>query len=100
VLTNDGQANKTYELAGDQPFTMSELASAVSASSGKSVVYNDMPAAQYREILVSVGLPAVIADMLADSDVGIARGELDDTSGDLRRLIGRPTTPLATVLRG
>ena len=98
VLTGEGHANKSYELAGDQPFTMSELAAAVSASSGKTVVYNDMPAAQYREILVGVGLPAIFADALADSDVGIARGELDDSSGDLRRLIGRPTTPLEAAL--
>jgi len=32
--------------------------------------------------------------VLVDADVNIARGELDDRSGDLRRLIGRPTTPL------
>jgi NAD(P)H dehydrogenase (quinone) len=33
-----------------------------------------------------------------DSDLGIAKGELDDSSGDLRRLIGRPTTPLADAV--
>jgi len=98
VLTDDGHANKIYELAGDQPFTMSELAAEVASASGKSVVYNDMPAAQYREILTSIGLPAPVAHMLADADEGIARGELDDRSGDLRRLIGRPTTPLAVAV--
>jgi NAD(P)H dehydrogenase (quinone) len=36
--------------------------------------------------------------MLADSDVGISRGELDDHSGDLHRLIGRATTPLGEVV--
>jgi len=98
VLTDDGHANKIYELAGDQPFTMSELAAEVASASGESVVYNDMPAAQYREILTSIGLPAPVAHMLADADEGIARGELDDRSGDLRRLIGRPTTPLAVAV--
>ena len=39
-----------------------------------------------------------MADMLADTDVGITRGELDDRSGELRRLIGRATTPLAKVV--
>jgi NAD(P)H dehydrogenase (quinone) len=42
--------------------------------------------------------------MLADSDLGIARGDLTTDSGDLRRLIGRPTTSVtdyvATVLKG
>jgi NAD(P)H dehydrogenase (quinone) len=98
VLTSDGHQNKIYELAGDQPFTMSELAATVAKASNKPVAYNDMPAAQYRGILESVGLPGPIAHMLADADEGIARGELDDQSGDLRRLIGRPTTPLADAV--
>lgn len=98
VLTSEGHRNKTYELAGDAPFTMSELAAAVARASGKPVVYNDMPAAQYRGILEGVGVPAPIAHMLADADEGIARGELDDRSGDLRRLIGHPTTPLADAI--
>ncbi|MBP2324454.1 hypothetical protein JOF56_004839 [Kibdelosporangium banguiense] len=29
----------------------------------------------------------------------IARGELDATTGELSRLIGRPTTPIATGLK-
>jgi hypothetical protein len=41
------------------------------------------------------GLPPAMARLFADVDVGIARGALDDRSGTLRRLIGRPTTPLA-----
>jgi len=98
VLTSEGHEHKIYELAGDAPFTMSELAAAVARASGKPVVYNDMPAAQYRGILESVGVPAAIARMLADADEGIARGELDDRSGDLRRLIGHPTTPLADAV--
>ncbi|NEE55567.1 KR domain-containing protein, partial [Streptomyces sp. SID8455] len=36
---------------------------------------------------------------LADVDEAIARGRLAGTSGDLARLTGRPTTPLATTVR-
>ena len=36
--------------------------------------------------------------LLADTDVGITRGELDDRSGEMHRLIGRATTPLAKVV--
>ena len=39
------------------------------------------------------------AEMLADSDLGIARGELQADSGDLSRLIGRPTTTPAEAIR-
>ena len=48
---------------------------------------------QLTEILVGSGLPRGYAAVLADADAGIARGELEVTTGDLERLIGRrPTT--------
>jgi len=98
VLTTPGHEGKVYELAGDQPFTMAELAAEVSRQAGKPVTYKDLPADQYIGALEGVGLPAPVARMLASADQGIARGELDDQSGDLRRLIGRPTTPLAQAV--
>jgi NAD(P)H dehydrogenase (quinone) len=99
VLTGDGHEGKVYELAGDARFTMAELAAEVSAQTGKQVVYNDMPADAYRDMLVGVGLPAPVAEMLADADLGLGRGELDGESGDFRRLIGRPTTSLSDAIR-
>ena len=104
MLTESGDANQTYELAGDESFTMSELAAEIATQSGKPVAYHDLPFEEYKAALVRVGIPAAYAEALADSDVGIARGELDDHSSTLRRLIGRPTTTLAdavaTALRG
>lgn len=95
VLTGGGHTGKTYELTGDAAFTLSELAEEVTKQSGKTVVYNDLPAAAYVAALQSVGLPPPVAELLASADEGIARGELDVANGDLRRLIGRPTTTLA-----
>jgi NAD(P)H dehydrogenase (quinone) len=48
---------------------------------------------------VGFGLPAPYAEALGDADAGISRGELDDASGTLRRLIGRPTTSLADAVK-
>jgi NAD(P)H dehydrogenase (quinone) len=98
VLTSAGHENKVYELAGDTPFTMSELAAEVSRQSGKTIVYRDMPVDEYEKLLVGAGFPPPVAHLLADADLGVARGELDDSSGELRRLIGRPTTPLAAAV--
>lgn len=53
----------------------------------------------YKGILESVGLPAPVAEILADSDAAIAKGALDTESGDLQKLIGRSSTPVAEVLR-
>jgi NAD(P)H dehydrogenase (quinone) len=57
---------------------LAELAAAISAAADKQVTYTDLPAQE-----------------LADADLGLGRGELSTGSGDLGRLIGRPTTSLA-----
>ncbi|QQR42485.1 SDR family oxidoreductase [Myxococcus xanthus] len=98
VLTGTGHENKIYELAGDTAFTAAELAAEVSRQAGTTVVYKDLSQADHAGALISVGVPAPFAELLADSDAGVARGELNDSSGDLRRLIGRPTTPLADAV--
>jgi NAD(P)H dehydrogenase (quinone) len=99
VLTGEGHEGTVYELAGDARFTMAELAAEVSRQTGKQVVYNDMPAEQYRDMLVGAGLPAPVAEMLADADLGLGLGELDRESGDLGRLIGRSSTTLGDAVR-
>src|SRR5699024_6012940 len=98
VLTGSGHAGQVYELAGDAPFTLAELAAEVARQAGKPVAYQDLPPDTYATTLQGFGLPAPVAQMLASADQGIARGELDDRSGDLRRLLGRPTTSLAQAV--
>lgn len=99
VLTLDNQGGKIYELAGDKGWTQDELAAEVSLQSGKSVVYKDMPEADFEAALLSVGLPAGLAAMLADSSTGASKGGLFDDSHQLSKLIGRPTTSLAESVK-
>lgn len=99
VLVADGQAGKVYELGGDEAFTMADLAAEISAATGKDITYNNLPAADYAGLLTSVGVPEAFAEVLADSDLGIARGDLLVSTGDLQRLIGRTTTSLAEAVR-
>jgi NAD(P)H dehydrogenase (quinone) len=95
ALTQPQQAPGTvYELGGDQAFTLSELAAEVQTQSGNPVSYRNMPAADYAQMLLGFGLPAPVAEMLADSDTGLEKGELYTDSRDLSRLIGRPTTSM------
>lgn len=95
VLTGDGHLGRAYELSGDVAWSFAEYAAAVSAATGKEIVYSDVPAATHQEILVGAGLPEPIAAIFVDVDEAIRRGLLAGTSGDLARLAGRPTTPLA-----
>ncbi|MEU7868269.1 SDR family oxidoreductase [Dactylosporangium sp. NPDC049140] len=99
VATTDGHENKIYELGGDQAFTMAEYAAAVAQRFGKPVAYQDLPVAEYAKALEGFGVPSAFANVLAQSDASIAGGALDVVTGDLSRLIGRPTTTLAEVLQ-
>lgn len=98
VLLGEDHAGKIYELGGDEAFTLSELAETVTEVTGQPVTYQDLPADEYAEALVRMGLPADFAAVLADSDLGASHGGLFVDSGDLSRLIGRPTTTLRAAI--
>ena len=100
VISEDGHAGKTYELAGDAGWTLSQLAAELAKQSGKKVVYQNLSEADFAAALKGVGLPAGLADMLADSDAGASKGGLFDDSHTLSKLIGRPTTSLADSVKG
>lgn len=99
VLTTDGHAGKTYELGSDEAFTLPQLAAEISTAAGQPVVYQDLPADEYTKVLVDAGLPEPYAATVADADLGLGRGELLVTSGDLSTLIGRPTTSMPAAVR-
>ncbi|MDQ9302858.1 SDR family oxidoreductase [Escherichia marmotae] len=95
VISEAGHEGKVYELAGDNAWTLTQLAAELTKQSGKPVIYQNMSEADFAAALKSVGLPGGLADMLADSDVGASKGGLFDDSKTLSTLIGRPTTTLA-----
>lgn len=99
LVEAEDQAGKVYELGGDHPFTLAELAREISTASNKTVTYQDLPAGDYAGLLAGFGVPQAFADILADSDLGIARGDLHVGGSDLRDLIGRPTTPMPAAVR-
>lgn len=99
VLTTPVKTNAIYELGGDQPFTMSELAVEASKQSGKTVSYKKLSADDYKKFLVQVGLPDGFAGILVDSYVEADKGGLYTNSKDLSQLIGRPTTTLAEAVK-
>ena len=99
VLTADNQAGKTYELAGDTSYNLSEFAAEVSRQSGKPIGYVNLPESEYKKALLGAGLPEFLAQLLANSDTGVSKGALFDDGKQLSKLIGRPTTPLAEVVK-
>ncbi|HEY8356309.1 MAG TPA: SDR family oxidoreductase [Ramlibacter sp.] len=98
VLTTPGHEGKTYELAGDAPYTLAQAAAEIGRHAGKDLPYRDLGQAGYAAALEGVGLPAALAQAIAGWDVDASNGALDDDSHALSALIGRPTTPLSAVV--
>lgn len=98
VLTSAGHQGKIYELAGDEGYTLGDLADEVSRQTGKTIPYQDLPAADYAAALTGFGLPAGVAQAIAGWDVGASQGALFDDGRQLSTLIGRPTTPLSAAV--
>ena len=94
VLTSAGHENKTYELAGDEAFTLSDYAAEVSHATEKNIPYKNVPIDEYAKVLVHVGLPEALAHFLAGTHGPTEQGDLFDNGHQLSKLIGRPTTSL------
>jgi NAD(P)H dehydrogenase (quinone) len=89
---------KTYELAGDQAWRMTDLAAEISRNAGRDIPYHNLPEADYAAVLISAGLPADLAHAVAGWDAGAAQDALFDESRQLSSLIGHPTTPLSVTV--
>ncbi|MFC3116054.1 SDR family oxidoreductase [Cellvibrio fontiphilus] len=92
VLTQENHSGKVYELAGDESYSLAEFAAEIALHSGKNIVYQNLPEADFKAALVGAGMPEWLATLLSESDVGASKGGLFDDGHQLSQLIGRPTT--------
>jgi NAD(P)H dehydrogenase (quinone) len=98
VISGDPVSGQVYELGGPA-YTFADLAAEASAQSGVDISYDDLPVADYANILVQgTGMPRELAEALADNSAGAARGAWYTDSHDLQQLIGRPATSLRVVI--
>lgn len=99
VLTSkQPQVGKTYELAGDQGFTLEQYAAEISKQADKHIQYQAMTADDFQALLIQVGLPEGFAHVLVDAEVQAAEGWLAETGKSLSQLIGRETTTIAETI--
>ncbi len=99
VLTGGNHQGKIYELSGDESYTLTDLAAELSRQSGKNIPYRNLPENEYAELLKSFGVPEGYAYAIAGWDTSVSKGDLFDNSRQLSKLIGRPTTSLASVVK-
>ncbi|ALU39947.1 NAD(P)-dependent oxidoreductase [Kocuria flava] len=99
VLAQDGHAWQTYELSGDTAWDHDELAATLTRVLGREVVHRRLSPEQHLAALEESGVDEATARFLVALDANIEDGALDLVTGDLSRLIGRPTTALEQALR-
>lgn len=99
ALTGRAETGRAYELAGDVAFTLADFAAEISRQTGRAIPYVDLPVPEYQDLLRKAGLPEPLAAGLPQWDADASRGALFEDGGELGRLIGHPTTPLADTIR-
>ncbi|MET7539601.1 SDR family oxidoreductase [Streptomyces sp. NPDC005507] len=98
VLSTPGHEGKAYELSGDTAWAFEEFAVTAAEVLGTPVRYQPLSSEQDREQFLAVGLDEGTAAFLVTLNANMRDGAMAPTPGDLSRLIGRPTEPLATTL--
>lgn len=99
VLSDESNKGKVYELAGDDSYTLSDLAKEISKQTGKDIPYKNLAETDYASALKSFGIPEAFAGAIASWDVSASKGDLFDDSKQLSTLIGRATTPMAETVK-
>ena len=99
ALLTDYEGNVTLEMGGES-FTYADLARAAAEASGTAVEAKSLPVEDFRQMLLTNGVDENTAGFLAALQADTAAGDLDGDSADLLALLGRPITPLTTVVHG
>ncbi|NEK59267.1 SDR family oxidoreductase [Geodermatophilus sabuli] len=99
VLSTAGHDGAVYEFSGDTAWTFEELAATCAEILGRDVVHRSVSSEEHAARLSAAGLDEGTVGFLVGMDAAIRDGVLGLQTGDLSRLSGRPTTPLADTLR-
>jgi len=81
--------NKTYTLTGSTSYSIGDVASAVTAITGRPLEVIDVTDEQLSAGMTGAGLPSFVVDMLVSADANIRAGNFDSLSGDFTTLTGK-----------
>ena len=107
VLTGSGHEGKTYPLTGPQALTMTEVAEKLSAATGNTIRYVNVPPEAARQAQIAAGMPPYLADALFELFAERRNGKEAKVWPDAERLLDRRPTSFdefakrnAAVFRG
>lgn len=95
IVLVGNHSGQIYELAGDNAYTLPELAAETSRQIGKPLIYKNMTEMEHAGFYQSIGLPPGFSAVLAEVEArAMGTNQFQDDSRTLSKLIGRPTTTL------
>jgi len=107
VLTGAGHEGKTYPLTGPQALTMTEVAEKLSAATGNTIRYVNVPPEAARQAQIAAGMPPYLADALFELFAERRNGKEAKVWPDAELLLDRRPTSFdefakrnAAVFRG
>jgi uncharacterized protein YbjT (DUF2867 family) len=107
VLTGSGHEGKIYPLTGPQALTMTDVAAKLSAATGKTIRYVNVPPEAARQAQLAAGMPPYLADALFELFAERRNSKEAKVWPDAAALLGRPPTSFdefarrnAAVFRG
>jgi uncharacterized protein YbjT (DUF2867 family) len=99
TLLEDGHDGRAYVLTGPQPITYTEVATHLSAATGRAVSFIDVPDEAAHAGLLHSGAPQWMADGLVTLFAALRSGLAAHTTDDVRRLTRRHPRSLAEFAR-
>ncbi|MBV9497813.1 MAG: SDR family oxidoreductase [Acidobacteriaceae bacterium] len=99
VLTEDGHAGKAYTLTGPQALNNTEIAQMLSEVLGREIRFVNLPAADFKQALLSAGIPEWNADALLDLQRLYREGKAAAVTRDVEEILGRKPTSFSRFLQ-
>ena len=92
-------AGRSYDLTGPEALTLTEVAAALTAATGRSVTYHPETLDEAYASRAGYGAPDWLLEAWVSTYTAIAAGEMAAVSTAVPDLTGHPATPLEQVLR-
>ena len=99
VLTEDGHAGATYELIGTKPMSQIDVAQTLSDGLGREVTAERTPIEVWERGARDAGLGTYAIETLTQMFLYYEHHDFGGSPQILSRLLGRPPTTLATVIK-
>jgi NAD(P)H dehydrogenase (quinone) len=99
TLLQNGHENRTYEITGSDLYSYNDVANALSALSGKTVIYTDADPVTFPARLKEFGLPEIVVGIVSGFAADIKNHQFESVTDHLEKLLGRKPASLKDSLK-